>query len=31
MLDLIETTHSKHYEMFRRNRLGELGLADNVD
>jgi septin 6/8/11 len=31
MLDLIETTHSKHYEMFRRNRLTELGLADNVD
>ncbi len=31
MLDLIETTHSKHYEMFRRNRLTELGLADNID
>lgn len=31
MLDLIETTHSKHYEMFRRNRLTELGMADNVD
>lgn len=31
MLDLIETTHSKHYEMFRRNRLSELGLADNID
>lgn len=31
MLDLIETTHSKHYELFRRNRLTELGLTDNVD
>ncbi len=31
MLDLIETTHSKHFELFRRNRLTELGLADNVD
>ena len=31
MLDLIETTHSKHYEMFRRHRLTELGLNDNVD
>jgi len=31
MLDLIETTHSKHYEMFRRNRLTELGLTDNID
>jgi septin 6/8/11 len=31
MLDLIETTHSKHYEMFRRYRLTELGLSDNID
>jgi len=31
MLDLIETTHSKHYELFRRNRLTELGLTDNID
>ncbi len=31
MLDLIETTHSKHYELFRRNRLSELGLTDNID
>ncbi|CAF3794628.1 unnamed protein product [Rotaria sp. Silwood1] len=31
MLDLIETTHSKHYEIFRRNRLTELGLNDNID
>lgn len=31
MLDLIETTHSKHYETFRRNRLTELGLMDNID
>ncbi|CAF0952376.1 unnamed protein product [Adineta steineri] len=31
MLDLIETTHSKHYEIFRRNRLTELGLTDSVD
>ncbi len=31
MLDLIETTHSKHYELFRRNRLTDLGLTDNID
>lgn len=31
MLDLIETTHTKHYEMFRRNRLAELGLSDSID
>jgi len=31
MLDLIETTHSKHYETFRRNRLTDLGLMDNID
>ena len=31
MLDLIETTHSKHYENFRRNRLTDLGLTDNID
>jgi len=31
MLDLIETTHSKHYEIFRRNRLTDLGLTDNID
>ncbi len=31
MLDLIETTHSKHYETFRRNRLTDLGLTDNID
>jgi septin family protein len=31
MLDLIETTHSKHYEIFRCNCLAELGLADNID
>ena len=31
MLDLIETTHAKHYEMFRRNRLTELGLTDSID
>ncbi|UJR26656.1 hypothetical protein I4U23_007973 [Adineta vaga] len=31
MLDLIETTHWKHYEIFRRNRLTDLGLTDNID
>ncbi|CAM4794954.1 unnamed protein product [Rotaria magnacalcarata] len=31
MLDLIETTHSKHYEIFRRTRLAELGLTDSID
>ena len=31
MLDLIETTHLKHYELFRRYRLTELGLQDTVD
>jgi septin 6/8/11 len=28
MQDLIETTHSKHYEMFRRARLSEMGFTD---
>lgn len=31
MLDLIETSHSKHYENFRRNRLTDLGLTDSID
>ncbi|CAF1160440.1 unnamed protein product [Rotaria sp. Silwood1] len=31
MFDLIETKHSKHHEMFRRNHLTELGLGDNID
>ena len=28
MQDLIETTHFKHYELFRRNRLVEMGFSD---
>lgn len=28
MYDLIEKTHYKHYELFRRNRLIEMGFAD---
>lgn len=28
MFDLIEQTHLKHYELFRRNRLVEMGFAD---
>ncbi len=29
MQDLIETTHFKHYEQFRRNRLSEMGFSDS--
>ena len=28
MFDLLEKTHNKHYELFRRNRLVEMGFAD---
>lgn len=28
MQDLIEKTHMKHYEMYRRNRLIEMGFTD---
>ncbi|CAF0777954.1 unnamed protein product [Brachionus calyciflorus] len=28
MYDLIEKTHLKHYELYRRNRLVEMGFAD---
>lgn len=28
MQDLIEKTHYKHYELFRRNRLVEMGFSD---
>ena len=30
MLDLIETTHSKHYELFRRTGLMNFGLPASV-
>lgn len=30
MQDLIETTHNKHYECYRSQRLGELGFADSM-
>lgn len=30
MLDLIETTHSKHYEMFRRTCLMNVGLTTSI-
>ncbi len=29
MQDLIETTHTKHYEAYRSSRLGQMGFADN--
>ena len=28
MQDLIEKTHLKHYEVYRRNRLLEMGFSD---
>jgi septin family protein len=28
MQDLIETTHYKHYELYRCNRLAEMGFSD---
>lgn len=31
MEDLRETTHYKHYEVFRRERLAQMGFADSVD
>lgn len=30
MHDLIESTHSKHYEVYRANRLAELGFSDST-
>lgn len=29
MEDMRETTHSKHYELFRRNKLQEMGFSEN--
>jgi septin 6/8/11 len=31
MEDLKESTHTKHYEMFRRERLHQRGFADTMD
>ncbi|CAF1081096.1 unnamed protein product [Rotaria sordida] len=31
MLNLIETIHLKHYEIFLCKCLTDLGLADNID
>jgi len=31
MQDLIEKTHSKHYELYRRNRLIEMGFSDTCN
>lgn len=31
MEDLRETTHSKHYERYRRTRLEQMGFGDAVD
>ena len=31
MEDLRESTHTKHYEMFRRERLHQRGFADTMD
>ena len=28
MQDLIETTHLKHFELYRRMRLGDMGFSD---
>ena len=30
MEDLREKTHSQHYELYRRNRLQEMGFADKT-
>lgn len=30
MQDLIERTHLQHYELYRRNRLVEMGFSDGV-
>lgn len=29
MEDMRENTHSKHYELFRRNKLQEMGFSEN--
>ncbi len=29
MEDLRETTHVRHYELYRRNKLQEMGFTDN--
>ena len=29
MHDLIEKTHLKHYELYRRNRLIDMGFSDS--
>jgi len=31
MQDLIEKTHLKHYELYRRNRLIDMGLSDSAN
>jgi septin family protein len=31
MLDLIELTHTKHYQLYRANRLNEIGFRDEDD
>jgi septin family protein len=31
MLDLIELTHTKHYQLYRANRLNEIGFRDDDD
>jgi septin 6/8/11 len=31
MFDLIDTTHAKHYQLFRAQRLREIGFKDNPD
>lgn len=28
MADLIEQTHEKHYEVYRKNKLADMGFAD---
>jgi len=29
MQDLIDTTHKKHYELYRRVRLSDMGFTDS--
>ena len=29
MEDLRDTTHGKHYELYRKDRLKEMGFTDN--
>ena len=28
MADLMEKTHEKHYEVYRKNKLADMGFAD---